>query len=118
MTVSARFLAAVLLSAATCAAENLVVGKWNCMNKPDTGDERPWTLLVREAGADLTGLLTDGEAEIPLSQVTLDSDSFSFRFEVNGKPYQFKGKADAKTVVGRYSGEEATGALHCEKPAT
>jgi hypothetical protein len=111
------FLAAALLSAAACAAENPVAGKWNCTNVPAAGTESPWTLLVREDGAKLAGSLTDGEVNVPLSEMKLEGGTFTFRFYINEKPYAFEGKVDGGKLEGKYSGEEASGKLRCERPA-
>ena len=105
-----------MLTAIACAAANPVVGKWTCTNLSDTGTQSPWTLMVREDGKKLAGLLTDGEAEIPLSEMKLDAGDFTFRFHINAKPYRFEGKVEGKKLEGNYSGEEATGKLRCEKP--
>ncbi len=116
--VSSRVLAAALLSAAACAAENPVAGKWNCTNVSVTGTESPWTLLIREDGTKLAGSLTDGEADIPLSEMKLGGGTFTFRFYVNGKPYAFEGRVEGRRLEGKYSGEEASGKLRCTRPAS
>ncbi len=118
MIISFRLLAASLLSAAALAAESPAVGKWNCKNVPAAGPESPWTLVVREDGAKLTGLLTDGSVEVPLSQIKLDRDALTFRFYINEKPYAFEGKVDHEQLEGKYSGAEASGTLRCTKPVS
>jgi hypothetical protein len=115
---SFRFLAAALLSAAAFAAENPAAGRWNCTNISTTGVESPWTLLLREDGTKLAGSFTDGEAEIPLSEIKSSDGLVTFRFYVNGKPYAFEGKIDGKRLEGKYSGEEASGKLGCTKPSS
>ncbi len=85
---------------------------------PTTGAESPWTLIVRVDGTKLAGLLTDGSAEIPLSQIKLDNGSLTFHFDINGKPYAFEGKVDDRRLEGKYSGEEASGRLRCTRPTS
>lgn len=82
--VSFKVLAATLLCAAACATENPVADKWNCTNVSVTGAESQWTLLIREDGTKIAGSLTDGDADLPLSEMKLDGDTFTFRFYVNG----------------------------------
>jgi hypothetical protein len=118
MIVSLQMLAAALLSAVAFAAESPAVGKWTCTNVPVTGPESLWTLVVREDSTKLTGLLTDGSVEIHLSQIRLDGKAFTFRFDINDKPYAFEGKIDHKQLEGRYSGAEANGTLRCGKPVS
>ena len=113
-----RMLAAGLIAAAVCAGQNPVVGKWSCTNVPDTGEQRSWTLLIRQDGTLLTGSLTDGDVEIALTDVKAEGGSLRFRFAVNDKPYTFEGKVEQQTLAGRYSGEEASGKLTCAKPAS
>ena len=109
---------AALLTAAICAAENPVAGKWGCLNASDTGRESTWTLVVREDDTRLTGYLTDEDVQIPISDVRLEDKNFSFQFQVNAKPYTFRGKVNGKSLEGTYRGEEASGTLRCERPAT
>jgi len=113
--ISSRLLAAALLSAAVCAAETTVDGKWNCTNIQPTGQESPWSLLIREDGGKLIGSLTDGEADVQLSKVRLAGTVFSFRFYINAKPYTFEGKIDGARLEGKYSGAEAAGTLRCSR---
>jgi hypothetical protein len=112
-----RILAATLLSAAASTAENAVAGKWSCTNVPVSGPESPWTLHVREDGPKLDGSLTDGQANIPISEAQLKGMVFTFRFYINEKPYSFEGKVEGKKLDGKYSGEEASGRLRCAKAA-
>ncbi len=107
-----------LLSAAACAAETPVAGKWNCTNVSETGAQSRWTLAIRNDGGKLAGSLTDGEIELPLSEMKIDGNSLTFQFEINGKPYKFQGDVNGKKLEGKYSGEEASGKLQCEKVAT
>jgi hypothetical protein len=113
-----RVLASALLGAVACTAGSPVAGKWTCTNVPVTGPESPWTLLLREDGTKLGGLLTDGSVEIPLSQVKVDGASLTFRFEINGKPYEFAGKFGDRKLEGTYSGAEASGQLRCANPTS
>jgi hypothetical protein len=110
-----RIFAAAMLCAAACTAESPVAGKWSCTNVQATGTESPWTLLVREDGARLAGTLTDGDVELPLSQMKLDGNAFTFRFYINGKPYTFEGQVDGRKLEGKFSGEEASGKLLCTR---
>jgi hypothetical protein len=114
--VFAKFLAVALLTAAACAAGSAAAGEWSCTNESDTGMKSKWTLSIREEGAKLAGRLTDGEAEIPLADVKHEGATLTFKFYINGKPYTFEGKAEAKEIVGKYAGEEARGVLRCQKP--
>jgi hypothetical protein len=116
MMVAFKILAAALLSAVAFAAESRL---WaSGPNMPVTGPESPWTLVIREDGTKLTELLTDGSVEIPLSQIRLDGKAFTFRFDINDKPYVFEGKIDHTQLEGKYSGAEANGTLRCAKPAS
>ncbi|MFN7992108.1 MAG: hypothetical protein U0Q18_00810 [Bryobacteraceae bacterium] len=108
--------AAGLLSTAIQAGDNPVAGKWSCTNIPVNGPEAPWTLIVRDQGAQLSGILTDGEAEVALSGMKITGKAFTFRFFINGKPYGFEGTLDNEKLVGKYSGQEASGRLKCSRP--
>jgi hypothetical protein len=110
--------AVALLCAAASLAKSPVAGKWSCTNVSNTGAQSPWVLLVREDGTKLDGSLSDGSAEIQLSEMKLTGTSFRFQFDISGKPYQFEGKADDRKVEGKYSGEEASGQLRCVRPAS
>ncbi|HEY2014729.1 MAG TPA: hypothetical protein VGH38_14575 [Bryobacteraceae bacterium] len=113
-----RLLAAAMLIAAACAAESPAAGKWSCTNVPTGGSPSPWTLIAREEGAKLTGVLTDGTVEVPLSQMKLEGSAFKFSFDINGEPYSFNGKLAAGKLEGKYSGEEANGKLQCTRPVS
>ena len=113
--IASQVVLAALLSAATCAAENAAVGKWSCCNVTDAGQRASWTLLVRNSDNGLSGLLTDDEVQIPLSEMKLGENDFSFRFEVNAKPYIFHGKITGSQLEGKYKGEEASGQLSCTR---
>src|SRR5690349_14906263 len=106
---------ATLLCAPAWAAESSVAGKWQCTNIPDQGSQSPWRLTVQKDGNALNGILTDGEAELRLSDLKADAATLTFGFQINGKPYTFEGKIDGKRLEGRYSGAEARGKLRCEK---
>jgi hypothetical protein len=112
----AKCLAAALLTAAACSAGSVAAGEWSCTNEPEAGPKTKWTLAIREDGSKLAGKLTDGEVNVPLSDVKVDGSGLTFQFFINGKPYRFDGKIDAKEIVGKYSGEEASGTLRCQKP--
>src|SRR5260370_4598790 len=118
MRISLRVLAAALLGAVALAAESPAVGKWNCTNVPAAAPESPWTLPVREDGTKLTGLLTDGSVEFPLSQIKLDSDALTFHFYINDKPYTFEGKLGHNKLEGKYTGAKASRTLRCTKPVS
>ena len=110
-----KLAAVVLLSSVACVAESAAAGKWTCTNVSSTGMESSWTLVVKAEAAKLSGYLTDGSAEIPLSDLQSAKDKFDFRFFLNDKPYAFDGKIDGKNLEGAYSGEEAKGKLRCTK---
>jgi hypothetical protein len=60
-----------LLCVIASAADAPVAGKWNCIDGPDTGVTSGWTLFLHRETEKLTGLLTDGDAQIPLSEMNL-----------------------------------------------
>ena len=111
-----KFVATALLCTVAAAAEERIAGKWNCANVPAGGGESPWTLLIRDEGAQRSGSLTDGEIDIPLTEIKLVNGSLSFRFSINGKPYGFAGSVAGNKLEGKYSGEEASGTLRCARP--
>ena len=113
--ISSRLLPAALLSAAVFAAETPVDGKWTCTNIQPTGQESPWSLMIREDGGKLTGSLTDGEADVQLSKIKLAGSVLSFRFYINAKPYLFEGTIRGTRLEGKYSGPEAAGTLRCSR---
>jgi hypothetical protein len=113
-----RFLAPALLGATAIAAENPATGKWNCTNQPEAGSQTRWTLLLRESGNKLAGTLSDGDIELPLSEIQRAGDALTFRFYINTKPYAFEGRIAGRALQGKYSGDEAKGQLRCEKPTT
>jgi hypothetical protein len=108
-----KLVAAGLLSAAACTAEKPVATKWDCVNLSSTGAESAWTILVHEAGGKLSSTLTDGDAEILLSNVKLQGSVLTFGSDINGKRYAFDGKVEGTRLEGKYAGEEARGKLRC-----
>jgi|SRR5579884_2208362 len=110
-----KYLVLVLIGVVACWADNPLTGTWNCANVPDSGPQNSWTLTIHEDGDNLTGTLTNGEVEIPVSDIKAKDTSVSFRFTMSDSSYQFTGKVQQRTLDGRYSGEER-GALRCEKP--
>jgi hypothetical protein len=82
----------------------------------ETGVDGSWTLLIHEDDTKLTGSLTDGEVQVPLSRIELDGTALTFRFYVNERPYTFEGTIDGITLEGKHNGAEASGKLTCAKP--
>lgn len=113
-----KLFAAALLCAAAWAGESPVEGKWSCTNVSVSGARSPWTLQIRAQGAELAGSISDGEIELPLSDVKLDGRALHFRFFINGKPYAYEGTLDGRKLEGKYTGEEAGGSLLCERPSS
>ncbi len=113
---SAAFLAILLFSFAVCwAAENPVVGKWDCRSNDGSGQDLTWTLLVKQDGGKLSGSLAGGPerpGEMPLIDPKLEGDTFTFKILVNDAcTVQATLKVDGKKLDGKFGCAEVNGTL-------
>jgi len=106
------FLTILLFSFATCwAADNPMVGKWDCVGTDDAGQASNWTLTVKDDGGKLTGTLSGDMGEFELVDAKLDGDAFTFKVVVQDATYLIESKIDGKKLDGKYKGPEAGGTL-------
>jgi len=106
------FLTIVLFAPVLCrAAENPVVGTWDCVGTDDQGQSSNWTLVVKEEGGKLGGTLSGDPGEFTLVDAKLDGNSFTFKVIVNEETYTVDAKVDGNKVEGKYKGPEAGGTI-------
>ncbi len=113
MTRASALVLAMLLFGLTAgrAADNPVVGKWECISADDSGQESTWTLTVNDEGGKLSGTLAGGQGEFELTDPKLEGNTFTFKIIVNGDAYSIETKIDGKKLDGTFKGPEASGTL-------
>jgi hypothetical protein len=104
-------LAPVLVGAGRLAAEQSIVGSWDCVSTTPTGVETKWTLTVKEKDGKLTGTAGSDEGDMPISEAKLENDIFSFKVFVNSEPYVVKIKVDGAKFQGTWEGGGETGSI-------
>lgn len=99
--------------AALCLAEgNSVVGKWACTSNDGSGNELDWTLVVKQEGTKLAGLIFDRGSEIPLIDPTFDGNVFAFKLRVNGNcTIETKLKVEGDKFEGKFACPEVSGTM-------
>jgi len=107
----ALFLAMVLSGFAAClAADNPVVGKWDCISSAEGGEEQAWTLVVSEDGDKLSASLLGAHGEIPLIDPKLEGNTFTFKVYVNANcTAEAKLQVEGKKLEGAFACPEARG---------
>lgn len=74
----------VLSGCAACwAADNPIVGKWDCKSDDGSGTKVFSILAVKEEAGKLSGSLTINESETPLVEPKLEGNTFTFKFVIN-----------------------------------
>ncbi len=102
----------LLLSSGLClAADNPVVGKWDCTSSDDAGQTSSWTMLVKEDGGNLSGTLSGDPGEFALVDAKLDGNNFTFKVVVNEVTYTVEATIDGNKLDGKYKGAEGSGTL-------
>jgi hypothetical protein len=110
-----RYLLALLFVFALAAAENPMVGTWDCVATPDQGDVSNWTLTVKEVDGKLSGTLTNADGAVfALVDPKLDGNRFVFTVMIGDETYTAENKIDGKKLDGRYKGPQ-TGAFRGTK---
>ncbi len=105
-------LAPVLVSVGwLVAAEQPIVGNWDCTSTTPTGTDMKWTLTVKEQNGKLTGTAGSDEGDMPISEAKLEGGEFSFKVFVNSEPYAVKIKVDGARFQGTWTGGGETGAI-------
>jgi hypothetical protein len=118
MTRSFTLLITVLIGLGWCwAADQTVVGKWDCTSTDDAGQESVWTLVVRDDGGKLAGSLIGDPGEFELADVKLDGDAFTFKVLVGPDTYSVETRIHGKRLEGKFRGPESTGTLKATKQA-
>jgi hypothetical protein len=110
-TLSLIVMLVVLGCAAGWAADNPVVGTWDCTSVDDAGQSATWTMVVKEANGSLTGTLSGDPGEFAMVEPKLDGDTFTFKVVVNEVSYAIEAKIDGKKLDGKYKGAESNGTL-------
>jgi hypothetical protein len=93
------------------AADNPVVGKWDCTATDDAGQTSNWTMTVKQDGDNLSGTLSGDPGEFELVDAKLDGNSFTFKVVVNDVSYTVQTTIDGNKLEGKYNGAEASGTL-------
>ena len=108
----ALLLAVTLFALVAVAADNPVVGKWDCKSTDDGGQQIPWTLVVKEDGGKLSGSLisvTQPDAAVPLIEPKSDGVSFTFKVTIGDRSYSVETKINGKKLDGKYTGSQTSG---------
>ncbi len=95
------------------AADHPLVGKWDCTSDDGSGQERNWTLMVKEDGGKLSGSLLGTAGEIiPLIEPALEGSMFTFKMEVNANcMVAAKVKVEGNKFEGKFACPEVSGTL-------
>ena len=106
------FLTILLFSLATClAADNPMVGKWDCIGTDDAGQASNWTLVVKDDGGQLKGTLSGDPGEFELVDAKFEGGTFTFKVVVQDATYTVESKIDGNKLDGKYKGPEAGGTI-------
>jgi hypothetical protein len=107
------FVLMMLFGLAGCwAADNPVVGKWDCTSNDGTGQELTWTLVVKEDGGKLSGSLIGGLGAVDLIEPRLEGNTFTFKIYVNANcTAEAKLKVEGKKMDGKFGCAEASGSF-------
>ena len=107
----AVLMAVALSGFAICrAAENPVVGKWDCVSSDEGGTEQAWTLVVSEDRGKLSGSLLGTGGQIPLIEPKLEGNLFTFKIYVNPNcTVETRLKIEGKKLSGTFACPEARG---------
>ena len=99
------------------AAENPVVGKWNCVSKSngENSPELQTVLIVTEQNGTLSGKVQGPDFEMPIYDPKVDGDKFTFTIKINEQPYVIDAKLSGKTFEGKFNGPEANGVIRGSK---
>jgi hypothetical protein len=117
MRTPALFLTTLLLGFAVChAAENPLIGKWDCKAvATETNETTTWTLVVKEERGELTGLMigkgSQTGAELLVVDIKVERSRFSFKVHINRNPHVIEAKITGKKFEGKYKGAEASGTI-------
>ncbi len=96
-----------LFGLAACAAENPVLGKWDCKSVDERGTEIRWTLVVKEDGAKLSASLVGEMGEIELLDPKLERQTFTFAIPMGPQRIDVKLKLGTNTLDGTFNGGQA-----------
>ena len=106
------FLTILLFSFAICwAADNPMVGKWDCVGVDDSGQPTNWTMVLTDDGGKLKGTLSGDPGEFEMVDAKLEGDTFTFKVVVNDATYTVESKLTGNKVEGKYKGPEGSGTI-------
>ena len=98
-------------AAAMWAADNPVLGTWDCTSTDDAGQAANWTMTVKEDNGALKGTLSGDPGEFTMVDPKLEGNTFSFKVVVNEVSYAVEVTIDGKMLDGKYKGAESNGTL-------
>lgn len=106
-------LVVLLAASAFCfAADNPVVGSWNCVATSTTGEHIKLTMVVKQEDGKLSGALTmESGDQIAMLEPQLDQNEFRFKININNDLYSVIVKLDGDKLAGKYDGKEASGTV-------
>lgn len=99
--------ALALFGFAAYAADNPVLGKWDCKSVDERGTEVRWTLVVKEDGEKLSASLVGEMGEIALLDPKLERQRFTFAIPMGPERIDVKLKVGTNTLDGTFSGGQA-----------
>ncbi len=96
---------------ALLAAEKAIVGTWQLTTESPGGDQMSLTLVVKEEGGKLSGILSGSIGEFPLVNPKMEGDTFTCEVSINEQTYSVQGKVSGKKLEGGWKGGGAEGAI-------
>jgi hypothetical protein len=105
---------AILTALATIclAAGNPVVGTWAVTSDDGNGGVLTWTLIVKQEGVKLSGLLTGGNGDLPLIEPKLEGKLFTFKLYISDNcTVETKLKVEGNKFEGTFGCPEVTGTM-------
>lgn len=110
------FLALCLLSAAAAASD--VAGRWKLVANAPDGNAYNVTLIVREEGGRLSGVLDSERGQMPLQNVTFSNGELRFDLVLDMGAIPFRLKIDGDRITGTLTAPDgATGSVTGQREA-
>jgi hypothetical protein len=97
------------------AAEQTIVGNWDCISTTPTGSDMKWSLTVKEQNGKLTGTAGSDEGEMPIAEAKMENGTFTFKVFLDSEPYEVSIKVTGGKFEGTWKGGGETGAIRGNK---
>jgi hypothetical protein len=107
----------ILLAAAFLMAAAKPLGTWECSASTPSGDERKWTLTVKELDGKLVGTAGGEGAEVPIEDAKFENDTLTFKVTLDTGAYEVTLKIDGDKLDGSWKGGGESGTVKGSKKA-